>query len=209
MQTSARNFINVLYKAISGSEIPTPGPDPTPSNTINGHEYVDLGLPSGLKWATCNVGASSPTGNGDYFAWGDIEPKSSYRSDTCSTYYISIGQISGNVNYDIARANWGGTWRMPLDTEMLELLNKCTWTWTSKSGINGYVVKGPNGNEIFLPAAGYRDGTTLYNAGSYGDYWSSTPDGAQGAYVLSFYSSSRGMAYNFRYYGQSVRPVSE
>ncbi|MDE6294596.1 MAG: DUF1566 domain-containing protein, partial [Muribaculaceae bacterium] len=154
------------------------------------------------------VGASSPTEYGDYFAWGEIEPKSSYTEDNCSTYNMDIGQISGNVNYDAARANWGGTWRMPSNTEMEELLY-CTWTWTSKSGIKGYVVKGPNGNEIFLPAAGYSKGTTLMGAGSYGCYWSSMPDDAWDAYELYFNSGGRRMHYTYRSDGLSVRPVSE
>ncbi|MDE6294661.1 MAG: DUF1566 domain-containing protein, partial [Muribaculaceae bacterium] len=200
------NIADIDYIQIDDvTEIPTPKPE----NTINGHEYVDLDLPSGLKWATCNVGASSPTEYGDYFAWGETKPKSSYTFDNCSTFNMNIGEISGNINYDAARANWGGTWRMPSNTEMEELINKCTWTWTSKSGINGYVVKGPNGNEIFLPAAGYRNGATLFYAGTYGDYWSSSPDDAQYAYELYFISSYWSMSIYFCYFGRSVRPVSD
>ncbi|MDE5773615.1 MAG: DUF1566 domain-containing protein, partial [Muribaculaceae bacterium] len=214
VQTSAKNFINVLYKAIIGSEIPTPGPDPTLSNNINGHEYVDLGLPSGLKWATCNVGASSPTDYGDYFAWGEIKPKSNYTVSTSITANKSIGDFSGNVNYDAARANWGGTWRMPSDTEMRELVNKCTWVWTSKSGVKGCLVKGPNGNEIFLPATGEFSGESLYNCGFEGNYWSSTPDhtdydGDRLEFDVHFDGLGISVQWSNRPYGYSVRPVSE
>ena len=143
----------------------------TTNGQINGYDYVDLGLPSGLKWATCNVGASSPSEYGNYYAWGEVEPKESYTQQNCLTWGQEIGDISGNPQYDAARANWGGTWRMPTKIEFDELINNCTWTWTNEGGNNGWRVTGPNGNSIFFPAAGYRYGTSLYNAGSYGYCW--------------------------------------
>ena len=128
-----------------------------------GHGYVDLGL--SVKWATCNVGATSPEDYGDYFAWGETETKSEYTEENSATYGLSISQLesqgyidgAGNLNpqYDAAAANWGGDWRMPTVAEMWELINNCTWTWTTQNGVSGYNVEGPNGNSIFLPAAGY------------------------------------------------------
>ena len=187
-------------------------------NEINGHEYVDLGLPSGLRWATCNVGASRPEYNGDYFAWGELEPKREYTEETYEhikkgflgiNKYVALGDISGNAQYDAARSNWGGSWRLPTSGEMEELKENCTWTWTAQGGKRGYKVTGPNGNSIFLPAAGYRYGTSLDYAG--GRYWNSTPYGSDTdyAYYLYFNSSLQLVGWGYRYYGRSVRPVSE
>ena len=173
-------------------------------------EYaVDLGL--SVKWATCNVGAERPEEYGDYFAWGEISPKDSYTSDNCLTYGVQMPDISGNPQYDAATANWGGAWRMPTPSEISELKENCTWEWTTLNGVNGYNVTGPNGNSIFLPAAGYRYDTSSDGVGSYGDYWSSTPVGDGGYYAYYLYFDSDGYAWdwNGRYGGQSVRPVLE
>lgn len=177
---------------------------------INGHEWVDLGLPSGLKWATCNVGASSPSDYGNYYAWGETSPKSSYTEGNCATWEQNIGDIAG-TSRDAARQNWGGSWRMPTHAEFGELINNCTWTWTTQNGHNGYKVTGPNGNSIFLPAAGCPYGASSYHVGSDGFYWSSTPYGSstQRAYIFSFDSGIRNRFWDSRYHGQSVRPVSE
>ena len=119
----------------------------------------------------------------------------------------------GNLKpqYDAATANWGGNWRMPTKDELNELRTNCTWTWTTQNGVNGYKVEGLNGNHVFFPAAGYRNGASLDDAGSYGYYWSSTPYDYYDyfAYYLSFNSSDHGMSGNYRGYGQSVRPVLE
>ena len=185
----------------------------------NGHEYVDLGL--SVKWATCNVGANSPEDYGDYFAWGETSTKETYDDDNCPTEGLSISQlqsqgyidIEGNLTsqYDAARANWGGNWRMPTKAELQELIDKCTWTWTTQNGVKGYKVTGPNGNSIFLPAAGGRGGSSLGYAGSNGFYWSSSPNGNNdsGAYSLDFNSDGHNMYYVYRIFGQSVRPVLE
>ena len=175
------------------------------------HGYVDLGLPSGLKWATCNVGASSPEDYGDYYAWGELSTKDEYTESNCSTYKEHIGNISGNPQYDVARKKWGGSWRMPTRAEFKELIDNCTWEWTTKGGHNGYKVTGPNGNSIFLPAADYRYGAYTYGAESDGYYWSATPDESdtQFAYLLYFYSGSRYTGWYGRFIGRSVRPVSE
>lgn len=175
-----------------------------------GHGYVDLGL--SVKWATCNVGATSPEDYGDYFAWGETSPKEKYTEENSLTYGIQMSDISGNAQYDAATANWGGNWRMPTDYELNELITKCTWEWINTNDFKGYSVIGPNGNSIFLPAAGGRDGSSLSSAGSNGGCWSSTPcDGnfVNFAYHLVFGSDDQYMSYFYRYGGLSVRPVVE
>jgi hypothetical protein len=173
-----------------------------------GHEYVDLGLPSGLKWATCNIGADSPEEYGDYFAWGEVAPKEYYDwsrykygldADQLTKYcnssdYGKDGFIDDKtvleLKDDAATANWGGKWRMPTLEEQEELRDNCTWTQTLQNGVDGYKVTGPNGNSIFLPFAGYMDGGVLYLAGELGGYWSSslgagTPSLASIMYFIS------------------------
>ena len=178
------------------------------SGSINGHDYVDLGL--SVKWATCNIGADSPEGYGDYYAWGETSTKSSYYADNCATYEKEIGDITG-TSRDVARVTWCGSWRMPTWAECVELRDKCTWTWTTQGGHNGYKVTGPNGNSIFLPAAGCRYGTSLYSAGEWGIYWSSTPyeDDARRSYDLDFDSGSHDTDWYGRNDGRTVRPVTE
>ena len=181
------------------------------SNSINGYDYVDLGLPSGLKWATCNVGASSPEDYGDYYAWGEVETKRSYTEENSITYGKSMSDISGNPSYDVARKKWGSSWRLPTKAEFQELRDKCKWQRITLGGKEGYKVIGPNGNSIFLPAAGSHSWSSLYYAGEFGDYWSSTPYESDDrlAYNLYFTSSDRGVDWFSRSNGKSVRPVSE
>lgn len=188
------------------------------SAVVSYDNAVDLGL--SVKWATYNVGASSPEEYGDYFAWGETKPKSSYTVSNSVTYGLSISELKsrgiigedGNLvlDYDTANENWGGGWRMPTKDEIIELCNECTWTWTNQNGVKGRKVTGPNGNSIFLPAAGYREGTYRYKAGSSGLYWSAAPlSDSDGAYDLYFYLDYYPWTYNVRSYGHSVRPVSE
>ena len=179
------------------------------TNTINGHEWVDLGL--SVKWATCNVGATLPSDYGDYFAWGETTKKPSYTEDNCKTYKKSIADIAGNSQYDTARANWGSTWRMPTEKEFKELKNQCIWTWTSQGGHSGYrVTSKTNGNSIFLPAAGGRFRESLYYVGSDGYYWSAGPySNTFGCYLFFTSSTVNPQSYYYRAYGFSVRPVSE
>ena len=173
--------------------------------TINGHEYVDLGL--SVKWATCNVGASSPEDYGNYYAWGETKTKSDYSDSNRVTY----SKIGGDSRYDAARANWGGSWRIPTKAELEELKDNCTWTWMTQCGKNGYRLTGPNGNSIFLPAAGYRYRSSLYDAGEGGRYCGSTPHGGFShlLWLLSFDSGKQIMHCGERGLGFSVRPVAE
>ncbi|MCD7710390.1 MAG: DUF1566 domain-containing protein [Porphyromonadaceae bacterium] len=182
----------------------------TPTGTLNGHEYIDLGLTSGLMWATCNVGASSPSDYGDYYAWGETVTKSEYTEDNCVTQGKEMDDIAGNPDYDVARANWGGQWRMPTKDEITELMNECQWEWTTIDGHNGYKVTGPNGKSIFLPAAGGREWTSLANDGKAGYYQSSLPNKSDLNFVYFFYFDNQRLygSWGDRYSGQSVRPVS-
>lgn len=195
-------------------------------------QAIDLGLPSGTLWASCNVGATKPEEYGDYFAWGETQGYNSGKRDfSWSTYKWCNGSSSSMTKYcdkgsygnkgftdnkneldledDAAYVNWGSQWRMPSKEQQDELREKCTWTWTTCKGTKGYLVKGKNGNSIFLPAAGWCDGTSLGNADSNGVYWSrslytSIPNGAC---YLYFYSGDVGWSGGNRYCGQSVRPV--
>ncbi len=157
----------------------------TVSGIHNGHGYVDLGLPSGLLWATCNVGATIPEGYGDYFAWGETSTKSTYTEDN---YTYSDNPTTLPPSADAATANWGVGWRMPTNEEMVELLNNCTHVWTTHNGVKGRLFTGPNGNSIFLPAAGGCDGSGLGLDGTVGIYWSSSLDNNMyDALYLDFY----------------------
>ena len=193
---------------------------------MDGYEYVDLGL--SVKWASYNIGATKPEEYGDYFAWGETTTKSTYNwstykwrngSDNSLTKY-NTKSIYGTVDNktkldaidDAAVVNWGGSWRMPTHAEMTELRDNCTWTWTSQNGVNGCKVTSKrNGNSIFFPAAGYRDDSSLYNAGSYGYYWSSSlyTDYPDYAHVLHFRSDDVDWVGRNRGFGFSVRPVCQ
>ena len=192
------------------------------------HEYVDLGLPSGLLWATCNIGADSPEDYGDYFAWGETVPKEYYIWNTyqyCNGSYITLTKYCNNSGYgnngyvdnltallpedDAVTAIWGEGWRMPTQAEWQELLDNTTVTWTHQNGVNGRLFTASNGNTLFLPAAGVRGDSSLNLAGSDGFYWSSSlntydPDDA---WSLGFDSVYCRMYSDYRYYGSSVRPV--
>ena len=194
-----------------------------PSQT---YEAVDLGLPSGIKWATCNVGATAPEEYGCYYAWGETEEKPNYEWSTyiyCNGSNSTITKYCNKSNFgtvdenevlvpedDAAHVNWGGSWRMPTLDEIKELLNNCTWTWTTQNGVNGREVTGPNGNSIFIPAAGSRYGTDLRYMGLESAYWSATPFRySNPAYCFYFHSISYDWNGEHRYYGHSVRPVSD
>ena len=193
-------------------------------------EAVDLGLPSGLKWASYNVGATKPEEYGDYYAWGETEPKVDYSWETYKfelgtdyrgpfSKYVTLSKYGAVDNKtvldpedDAAHVNWGEDWRMPTDEEWKELWNNCTLTWTSNyngTRVKGVVVSSSNGNSIFLPAAGSRDNTYITYSGSYGFYWSSSVYTDDPSYACGFAGSSGSIytGYNDRYYGFSIRPV--
>lgn len=182
------------------------------NGNINGHEYVDLGLPSGLKWATCNIGAFSPEESGDYFAWGETTTKSEYIEENCKTYEKNIADINGSRIYDAATANWGGSWRMPTEAEFEELMDNCIWTWITQGGHYGYKVTSMNNGEfIFLPASGSKLEKYIDDIDTNGRYWSSNSntDYKHSAYSLTFTENNISIAHLVRYAGFSVRPVSD
>jgi len=200
----------------------------------NEHEWVDLGLPSGTLWATCNVGADTPEGFGDYFAWGETAPKDDYSWETyrwCNGYFNTMTKYCTNGSYgtvdnrteldpedDAAYVNWGSSWRMPTMEQQLELRNECTWTWTERNGVNGKLVTGPNGNTIFLPATGCRLFDRFDKVGLHGWYWSRTlgpeedsdssdVDYSDQACFLGFDFETLGCSSYYRCCGHTVRAV--
>ena len=195
------------------------------------HPYVNLGLPSGTLWAKTNVGAFAPEQIGDYFAWGETSPKDYYNWTTykwCNGDYHSFTKyctISNNgfegfvdnlteleILDDAATVNWGPEWQMPSREQIQELVDNCTWQWTVRGSSYGYLMTGPNGAQMFLPATGMRWDDQLYIADTYGYYWSRTLNAASDAYVLMFHynngSGNISREYSIaRSYGQPVRPV--
>jgi hypothetical protein len=184
-----------------------------PSCPDDNHPHaIDLGLPSGTKWACCNVGASKPEGYGNYFSWGETQQKGFFEWSTyihCDGSYNTCHDIGSDIagtKYDAATANWGADWRMPTMTEWNELSSNTTSTWATLNGVRGKLYTASNGNGIFLPTAGYRKGNYLYDSGSSGCYWSSSlydyPYHAREFIigVVNFFDS-------YRYFGQSVRAV--
>ena len=191
----------------------------------------------GPYWATENIGAEKPEDYGYYFWWGDTvgykrendkwvasdgsNSNFSFIGGNTPTYDKSVSTLRSEgwitadgvlaPEHDAARKHWGGDWRMPTKQEFDDLNSKCDWVWTTTNGVNGYVVRGRGdyaSRSIFLPCAGYGYGTSLSGAGSDGRYWSSVPDSdSYGAWCLYFSSSDHYAYYNYRYYGQSVRPL--
>ena len=209
--------------------------------SFDAHEKVQL-WEGGPYWATTNVGAEEPEENGLYFWWGDTvgyrregnawvasdgsSQNFSFGSGNTPTYNKSVSTLQSEgwiaskegtyvlaPEHDAAHVQWGGAWRMPTYQELYDLCyNKCDWTWTTRNGVNGYVVRGSGDfadASIFLPAAGRGDGTSLYHAGSLGRYWSSVPDGSDSnlARDLYFYSGDHLTGSDYRCGGRSVRPV--
>ncbi len=173
----------------------------------NGHAYVDLGLPSGLKWATMNVGATAPQSYGDYYTWGETTTKANYSKATC-TYNDNPAVLP--ADHDAASVNWNGLWRMPTRAEWTELKNNCTWTWTTNynsTGVAGYIVS-KNSKSIFLPAAGWRD-SALKDGGTHGNYWSSSCGDSERVRYFHFHATFHGDYDNTGYSGHSVRPVCQ
>ena len=213
----------VLFAASCGKD-----DDPNNGGDLNGHDYVDLGLPSGTLWATCNVGATTPEGYGNYFAWGETEPKTSYNWSTykyCNADYDQLTKYCSNSSYgyngftdnltvlqpsdDAATANLGSGWCMPTKGQWEELFQNTTNTWTTQNGVSGRLFTASNGRSLFLPAAGYRWDDELNLVGSNGYYWASSlgTDYPNRAVNFGFNSGSCGMYYYYRDSGQSVRAV--
>ena len=182
----------------------------------NGHSYVDLGLPSGTKWAIMNVGANSPEEAGDYFAWGETVPKDDYSWDTyrlgtednLTMYNSTDGKTELEATDDAAAQNWGGNWRTPDRMKFYELLNNCTWIWTTQNGVDGYRVVGPNGESIFLPVTG-DFGDSGYSNEVAGTYMTSTLYSNKArSYKFLFSSDSNGaMSTSVRSMGNTIRAV--
>ena len=197
--------------------------------SLNGYEWVDLGLPSGTRWASRNIGAKDPESYGDYFAWGETSPKETYNWSTyvyCNGSYNTLTKYCtqarfGNDGFtdnltalesidDAATANWGEGWRIPTKEEMRELYSCCTHVWTTLNDVTGLKFSGPNGNSIFIPAAGVRNESILELAGTDGCYWtkSLTTDFPTASWHL-FFVSSIGYVHDgtYRWAGVPVRAV--
>ena len=185
--------------------VPTPEP-----------EYVDLGL--SVKWATFNVGATSPEEYGDYFAWGETEPKETYSwatykwgtSSNLTKYNATDGKTILDPEDDAAQVYWGAKWRMPSKEEVDELTQQCSWIWTTHNNVNGYKVTGPNGNSIFLPAAGYKGAGPTYPAGEDGLYWTNTTEKEHYSYLIVLHNDApptQAGRQGTRCFGFAIRPV--
>lgn len=200
------------------------GQQPDPQNLTCPDDHhphlIDLGLPSGTKWACCNVDASRPEDYGGYYAWGETQTKSVYSLSTYQHYshdsYHNIGSNICGTSYDVAHVKWGGSWRMPSAEQCKELIDNCTYSWSPIANVNGGWLTGKNGGKIFLPAAGfywginYDRGNEVTMRGSYGSFWSGNSLGSR-AYGLFFNSNNVAMDTSadfwFVYCGHTVRPV--
>lgn len=196
-----------------------------PIGSADTKEAVDLGL--SVKWATCNLGAQNPEEYGCYYAWGETRTKTEYTWETyryCHGTENSLTKYCTNEDYgtydgktvldpkdDAASVRWLGQWRMPTAEEVGELVERCVWLWTSINGVDGYRVEGPNGNSIFLPAAGFHDYDRLDFAGVIGYYWcSSLNESIPSSAFRLFFDSDGRQDWNYavyRYYGRTIRPV--
>lgn len=193
----------------------------------NGHEFVDLGLPSGIYWATCNVGSKTPEDGGNYFAWGEVSSKNTFEWSNYK-YYKSDDNDSGMTKYcgrlgyndftdgkttlepgdDAASINWKGNWRTPTIEEWVELRKNCTWNWIDSNGAKGYQITGPNGRMIFLPVVEkYNSDFDYYSYSS--EYWSSTVSSANPNTALMLFIDSEYIDFDdaYRYLGLFIRPV--
>lgn len=191
-----------------------------PKPSCDKDDRVDLGLPSGILWASCNIGASSPSEIGDYFAWGEKESKDAYGWETyrlCRGSYDSIfkytktdGKSVLESQDDVAKSVLGGEWRIPTKEDMEELVEECEWKWTRENGHLGWKVIGPNNNFIFLPASGAASSYRIAGVNELGRYWTATRDDSDySAYNLRFKDGTDTIVVvdDTRFYGRTIRPV--
>ncbi len=179
-----------------------------PDGFINGHGYVDLGLPSGTKWATCNVGATMTNDYGGYYTWGEVTPKSKYTKDNSLNGDKNLGNIAGIPKYDAATYNWGNNWQIPNREHFDELKSQCKWSVITYKGIKGHKVIGPNGKSLFLPCGGCKQNANDPYLGE-GNYLTSDRDGYGPIWFNIFGSGSGRQGYgDIDYYaGRSIRAV--
>lgn len=207
--------------------------DGSTTGSLNGHGWVDLGLPSKTLWATTNIGAETPDAYGSYFAWGETvsQADNAYNWESykyCNGDHDKITKYCNDPEYgdngytdalvvlspedDAATVNWGAGWHTPTEAEIQELYNNTTVSWTTRNDVNGRVFTASNGNSIFLPAAGFRHSGELSNVGNRGFYWSSSLcsnnlSKPSNAWLLDFNSEKNDMLNESRRYGFTVRPV--
>lgn len=176
---------------------------------INGYLYVDLGL--SVKWAVNNIGSNTLSGIGNHYAWGEIDSKPEYTLNNSLLYGKNIKDISGNPQYDVAKAEWGATWRIPSEEEWSELIDNCVWSFITIDDMYVYKVTAPNQKYIYLPAAGYRGGTQYIHTNEYGYYWSSDSylNSTTHSYGIEFTYKTKNVVNLQRYYGLTIRPVSD
>ena len=194
-----------------------------PDGHLNGHGYVDLGLPSKTKWATCNVGANSPEDYGYYLAWGEVEQKNEYNYKETPLCGVAIDDISNNENYDAAKIKWGDGWSIPTKYQWDELIRFCKIRVTKKNGVNGVLLVGRNGKSVFFPSGGNgKNGTFVDFVGSEGGYWSSNadytyrgkigyPPDAYSTFYLTWSTDECGITPHpeWRGHGFNIRPVTK
>ena len=195
------------------------------TGSLNGHEWVDLGLPSGTKWATCNIGASSPNEYGNYYAWGETREKNYYQYDeydyastdisSLKIIFKYVGKDISGTDKDVAHVKWGSTWKMPTSAQRDELVNYCQKESSIRNGVKGCLVTGPNGNQIFFPSGGCKRGNSIFEVGEHGYFWTASSTNGYSDKVALFVSSSyiRNWDTTDSYehwgcYGYMVRPVT-
>ncbi len=215
------SFLKGYYKSVHKVYVGETKTQPGTAKPINTQtDRVDLGLPSGILWATCNIGASSSSEIGDYFAWGEKESKDAYGWETyelCRGSYNSIfkyteddGKSVLEPQDDVAKSELGGEWRIPTKEDMEELVEECEWKWSSQNGQLGWKVIGPNNNYIFLPASGAASSYRISGVNELGRYWTSTRDKSNySAYNLRFKDGTDTIVVvdDTRFYGRTIRPV--
>ena len=215
------SFLKGYYKSVHKVNVGETNPKPSTTNPINiQNDSVDLGLSSGILWATCNIGASSPSEIGEYFAWGEKETKDAYGWETyelCHGSYNSIFKYTEDDRKsilepqdDVANSELGGEWRIPTKEDMEELVEECEWKWSNQNGRLGWKVIGPNNNYIFLPASGAASSYIIAGVNELGRYWTATRDKSNySAYNLRFKDVTDTIVVvdDTRFYGRTIRPV--